>query len=102
MTGAVAEGHRDIAKLEGELQEQRERFDEALSRASQLDSFTEYQSLRVFAQEVLAKATPAFEAVDCLRAVIAKTTQLQDQADTKDTQIKAEGAPHGFTESAAL
>ena len=41
MTGAVADGHRDIAKLEGELQEQRERFDEALSRASQLDSFTE-------------------------------------------------------------
>ena len=39
---------------------------------------------------MLAKATPAFEAVDCLRAVIAKATQLLDQANTKDSKLNAE------------
>ena len=102
MAGSVAEGLRDIAKLETFLQEQKTSFAKAVGERSQLVSFAEHRAYQVYAREVLAKAASAFDAIEGLRTIIAKAIQLQDQADTKDTQIKAEGAPHGFTESSAL
>ena len=56
MAGSVAEGFRDIAKLETVLQEQKTSFAKAVGERSQLVSFAEYQ---VYAREVLAKAASA-------------------------------------------
>ena len=59
MAGSVAEGFRDIAKLETVLQEQKTSFAKAVGEWSQLVSFAEYQAYQVYAREVLAKAASA-------------------------------------------
>ena len=44
MAGSVAEGFRDIAKLDTVLQEQKTSFAKAVGERSQLVSFAEYQA----------------------------------------------------------